>query len=155
MVLDNSVDIDETSDAHVYVVGHTIRRVIKCPTCFGALSHAVTENDFIRLKKFKDCNLCDPLAEVVADFQKMKALVSSLLAQIPHFANISSTILQHSEVKVLFDFTFIHDSCRRQVQISLLKSFCSFLIRVFCTRTNEKLKNRQHQTLKKYKKIMQ
>lgn len=155
LVYDKSADIDDTNDAHVYIVGHTVRRVIKCPICLIALTHSSTENQFIKGKSFEGCRLCDPVDEVVSDFEKMKVIVNCILSRIPHSPNLSATILQHSDINKLFCFSSVHDPCRQRVQSLLLKSFCCFLIRVFCTRTNENLKSHRQQTLKKYKKIMQ
>lgn len=151
----NETDIDGTTDAYAYVIGHTIRRFIKCPTCLDSLLHRETKSHFIQLKTFEGCSLADPVQSVVVDFQHMKSLVFSILSHTPHLANLSAHIVSDSRVKRLFCFSFVHSACRLSVQEILIKASCAFYIRVFCTRTNEKIKSSRQQTLKKFKKIVQ
>lgn len=141
-------------EAYGYVAGYHIRRFIKCENCVAQLLGS-SENVFVSQKLFNNnCTLYNPCDAIVTESEIMQVKVFSLLDQIAHHHNVSEIIRNHSEIKILFNFPFLHENCRLLVQNILLKAYSSFFICVYCKGKHAQLKCNSQQSRKKFRKLI-
>lgn len=126
-------DVPMDRDAYAYVAGYSIHRFIKCTSCQQSLLTSMIRRPFIKEKMYEGCILYDPIDALVDEVEKLKVKVFVFLEQVPHLDKIHEKLLDHPEISCLFHFSFIHIQCQPKVKYELLKNFCLFFIKVFCT----------------------